>query len=79
MRLNDTENDIIGIIKTLMASVADVSIITMQDILGLGSKARMNIPSEPCGNWQWRLTLNWVFFDETADWIQKITKTYGRC
>ena len=79
MRLDGTDSDIIGIIKTLMASVADVSIITMQDILSLGSKARMNIPSEPCGNWQWRLTLNWVFFDETADWIQKITKTYGRC
>ena len=61
-----------------MATVADVSIITMQDILGLDNRARMNVPSRADGNWQWRLTLNWVFFDETADWIKKITQTYGR-
>ena len=60
-------------------SPADVAIITMQDILGLDAKARMNVPSEASGNWQWRLTLNWVFFDDTAEWIKKITKTYGRC
>ena len=79
MRLNDSEGVHIGAIKTLMASPADVAIITMQDILGLDTMARMNIPSEASGNWQWRLTLNWVFFDDTAEWIKKITKTYGRC
>ena len=61
-----------------MATVADVSIITMQDILGLDNRARMNVTSRADGNWQWRLMLNWVFFDETADWIKKITQTYGR-
>lgn len=66
------------VIKCLMATVADVSIITMQDILGLDNRARMNVPSRADGNWQWRLMLNWVFFDETADWIKKITQTYGR-
>jgi 4-alpha-glucanotransferase len=27
----------------------------MQDVIGLGSEARMNLPSEPGGNWRWRL------------------------
>ncbi len=28
--------------------------IPMQDVLGLGSEARMNIPSTPEGNYRWR-------------------------
>lgn len=79
MRLNEEEGVHIGAVKTLMASPADVAVVTMQDILALDTRARMNVPSEPSGNWQWRLTLNWVFFDDTAEWIKKITETYGRC
>ena len=67
-----------GVIKTLMSSPADVAIVTMQDILALGDNARMNVPSQFGKNWQWRLTLNWVFFDDTSKWIKKITDTYGR-
>jgi 4-alpha-glucanotransferase len=43
-------------IRTLMASVADTVIFPMQDVLGLGSDARMNTPSVPSGNWRWRMT-----------------------
>jgi len=39
-----------------MMSVADTCIIPMQDILSLGSDARMNNPSKPIGNWEWKLT-----------------------
>ena len=42
-------------IQTLMASVADTVLVPMQDVLGLGSEARMNRPGEPDGNWQWRM------------------------
>ena len=38
-----------------MASTANIAIIPMQDILGLGRKSRMNIPGKPSGNWRWRL------------------------
>jgi 4-alpha-glucanotransferase len=43
-------------IRTLMASVADTVVFPMQDILGLGSEARMNTPSVASGNWRWRMT-----------------------
>ncbi len=43
-------------IRALMASVADVVLFPMQDILGLGSEARMNTPSVPDGNWRWRMS-----------------------
>ena len=41
-------------IRTLLASVADVAVVPLQDVLGLGSEARMNLPARPSGNWGWR-------------------------
>ena len=43
-------------IKLLMFSIAKTIIIPMQDILGLGEEARMNLPATKKGNWRWRLT-----------------------
>jgi 4-alpha-glucanotransferase len=42
-------------IRALMASVADTVLFPMQDVLGLGSEARMNTPSVAGGNWRWRV------------------------
>src|SRR5208337_865391 len=41
-------------IRTLMASVADTVIFPLQDVLGIGSEGRMNLPGTPSGNWHWR-------------------------
>ncbi|HVZ59301.1 MAG TPA: 4-alpha-glucanotransferase, partial [Terriglobales bacterium] len=38
----------------VITSQARYCIAPMQDILGLGSEARMNVPSRPDGNWMWR-------------------------
>jgi len=43
-------------IRELMKSVADTVVFPMQDVLGLGSEARMNTPSTASGNWRWRMT-----------------------
>ena len=45
-------------IRTVMASVANTAIIPLQDVLGLGSEARMNLPGTVSGNWRWRFTPN---------------------
>jgi 4-alpha-glucanotransferase len=42
-------------IRAAQDSVADLSVIPLQDVLGLGSEARMNTPSQNDGNWRWRL------------------------
>jgi 4-alpha-glucanotransferase len=42
-------------LQAVHASAANVSIVPMQDVLGLGSEARINIPGRPTGNWRWRL------------------------
>ncbi len=41
-------------IKLAAASVANTCVFPMQDVLHLGSEARMNTPSAPEGNWTWR-------------------------
>jgi 4-alpha-glucanotransferase len=64
-------------IRLLSRSVADTAIVTLQDLLGLGSDARMNFPGRADGNWYWRFS-----WDQVTDDIKKklasITKVYGR-
>ena len=43
-------------IRAALSSVADLALIPLQDVLGLGSEARMNTPSLDGGNWKWRFT-----------------------
>ncbi|MGH2934256.1 MAG: 4-alpha-glucanotransferase [Gaiellaceae bacterium] len=44
-----------GLIEIAMRSRASLAIVPAQDVLGLGSDARMNRPGQPYGNWTWRL------------------------
>lgn len=41
-------------IRAAEDSVARFCVVPLQDVLGLGSEARMNVPSRPDGNWSWR-------------------------
>ena len=41
-------------IRTVLASVANTAIVPLQDVLGLGTEARMNLPNSTEGNWAWR-------------------------
>ncbi len=43
-------------LRTLLISVAQTAILPLQDLLGLGSEARMNRPGSTQGNWRWRAT-----------------------
>jgi 4-alpha-glucanotransferase len=43
-----------SMIRAAESSVAELCVIQLQDILGLDSNSRMNIPSYPEGNWTWR-------------------------
>ena len=44
--------------RIVLASPANLAILPMQDLLGLGAKARMNLPGTPTGNWRWRMERN---------------------
>ena len=43
------------LIQSVLDSKSDTAIVPMQDVLGLGSESRMNVPGEPEGNWRWRI------------------------
>ncbi|MHB0858184.1 MAG: 4-alpha-glucanotransferase [Anaerolineae bacterium] len=43
-----------ALIRLAMTSVAEMAIYPLQDVLGLGSEARLNVPGRPHGNWTWR-------------------------
>jgi 4-alpha-glucanotransferase len=64
-------------IRLAMISAANTVIIPMQDVLGLGREARMNMPSTCEGNWSWRLNGN-ELTSELAAKLGGITETYGR-
>lgn len=72
LRLNMREGYAEGAIKAVMASPAELVIIPMQDILGLGSASRMNTPSTVGNNnWTWRL-----HGGETGDRLARKIKRY---
>ncbi|RKY93486.1 MAG: 4-alpha-glucanotransferase [Ignavibacteriae bacterium] len=55
--LNFSGEDILSeLIRTAYASIANIVVIPMQDILNLGGEARMNFPNTAGGNWSWRFT-----------------------
>lgn len=60
-----------------LASVADTCILTMQDLIGLGSEARMNTPSTVGENWCWRATADQMT-PAMAERLSYYTKLYGR-
>ncbi len=63
---------------TALACVSDICILTMQDIIGLGSEARMNIPSTVGNNWKWRATENQILNNKSAEFLSHYTKLYCR-
>jgi 4-alpha-glucanotransferase len=66
-----------AMIREATASVELFSVVPMQDILGLGSWARMNTPGESEGNWRWRMTAEQL---AEAPWpkLGALAALYGR-
>ena len=65
------------LIRAAYDSVAERAIVPMQDVLGLGSKARMNTPSEPEGSWAWRAPED-AFRPELAARLARMVELSGR-
>lgn len=66
-----------GMMRGAWGSVADTAIVTMQDIIGAGSEARMNTPSTLGGNWEWRATSDQID-NKLAKRVYKYMEMYGR-
>jgi len=66
-----------SLIRLAMASVANQAIIPLQDVLGLGSEARMNTPNQIEGSWRWRYRSE-ALTEELQQRLGKLTELYGR-
>jgi 4-alpha-glucanotransferase len=67
-------------IRAGYASPSRLFIVPMQDLLSLGSEARMNTPGQAVGNWQWRLTREQLddLWNGSAEYLQELAKLYDR-
>ena len=71
-------NDIAwDMIRGTLASVSKLAIVPLQDILSLGSDARMNFPGKASGNWQWRFEEK-DMTEFLAVRLKDLTELYGR-
>ena len=71
------EDPVWWLIRTAWGSVADFAVIPLQDMLDLGTEARMNVPGVASGNWRWRVReeqLSPAVFERLAD----LTYLYNR-
>ncbi|MBS5589416.1 MAG: 4-alpha-glucanotransferase [Clostridiales bacterium] len=77
LRLSRGEGYHWGMMRAAWASPAGLAVVQMQDLLGLGSEARMNIPSTLGGNWQWR-ALPGSYGPKLARRLHREMKVYQR-
>jgi 4-alpha-glucanotransferase len=66
-----------AIIRQALASRSDTAIVPAQDLLELGTEARMNVPGIAKGNWDWRLK-DGALAHEIAQELRSISMEYGR-
>lgn len=65
------------LIRAALASVSRMAVVPIQDVLGLGSEARMNFPGKASGNWQWRVTGEQLASADAAR-LRALAGLYGR-
>ncbi|MDB9525683.1 4-alpha-glucanotransferase [Oscillatoria sp. CS-180] len=66
------------LLRLAFASVADLAIVQLQDVMGLGHDGRMNDPSTPYGNWRWRYPRSEDITEAMTQRLLEVTQTYRR-
>jgi 4-alpha-glucanotransferase len=74
---SDGRDIVEDLIRAALASVANMAVIPLQDILKLDSSARMNLPGTSVGNWSWRFLADDIKGEHSA-WLHDMTEMYGR-
>src|SRR5207302_3015436 len=67
-----------GLIRLGWASVAELAVTPLQDLLGLGSEARLNTPGVTTGNWRWRADAKAIRQPEWVEPLRELTEVYER-
>lgn len=77
LRLTEAEGWQWGMMRGAWASVGELTVVTMQDLLGLDGSARMNVPSTLGENWRWRALPGQITW-ELADRVRHEMEVYRR-
>ena len=64
-------------IRAVLASSGDTALVPLQDVLGAGSEARMNVPATTSGNWAWRFRDGELNAERGAR-LRRLAELYGR-
>ena len=64
-------------IRLALSSIARIAIFPLQDILRLGTEARMNLPGTSQGNWEWRFTSD-MLTSTIRERLRELTRVYER-
>ena len=64
-------------IRLAMRSSANIAIVPLQDVMNLGSAARMNVPAAASGNWTWRFAPHQLT-DGMKAGLHELAELYGR-
>ncbi len=76
--LGDTTSETtFALTRLALASIANTAIVPLQDVLDLGSEARMNVPGAVGGSWTWRMRADQLD-PARADSLAELTQIYGR-
>ena len=68
---------ITAMVRAALASVANTAVAPLQDLLGLGTAARMNLPNSISGNWAWRFSSGSLTEDLSRK-LRDLSELYGR-
>lgn len=66
-----------ALVRLVLSSVAGMAVLPAQDLLGLGSEARLNRPGTAMGNWGWRLPVEWLTAPLAAQ-FRELNQLFGR-
>lgn len=66
-----------SMIRGVLASVARLAVVPLQDVLDVGTEGRMNLPGRADGNWQWRYRAG-ALGDGPEGRLLELTRLYGR-
>jgi len=64
-------------VKAVLGTVSSLAVIPAQDLLGLGTWARMNTPGTIIGNWNWRMS-DAEFARLDSRWLNEQLRAFGR-
>ena len=69
------------LIRAAYGGVSRLAVVSLQDIMNLGSEGRFNTPGQPQGNWQWRFRTQQLeaLFANTAPYLKDLGSLTGRC